>query len=82
VEAAARFDLTKCLGCSCDDCGQRQIQASVEAGRFVVPFGAFYQEVGALADMIQNHLLQVIGFLAMAVGSAQSQTAPSTRLEN
>ena len=45
VEAAARFDLTKCLGCSCDDCNPRQIQASVEAGRFVVPFGAFYQQV-------------------------------------
>jgi len=45
VEAAARFDLTKCLGCSCDDCNPRQVQASVEAGRFVVPFGAFYQQV-------------------------------------
>ena len=45
VEAAARFDLTKCLGCSCDDCNPPQVQASVEAGRFVVPFGAFYQQV-------------------------------------
>ena len=45
VEAAARFDLTKCIGCCCDECNDRQVQASVEAGRFVVPFGAFYQEV-------------------------------------
>ena len=28
--------------------------------------GKFYDEVGAIRDVVQNHLLQVIGFLAMA----------------
>ena len=37
VEAAVRFDLTKCIGCCCDECDDRQVQASVEAGRFVGP---------------------------------------------
>jgi glucose-6-phosphate 1-dehydrogenase len=27
--------------------------------------GAFYEETGALRDVVQNHLLQVLGFLAM-----------------
>ena len=27
--------------------------------------GAFYEEAGAIRDVVQNHLLQVIGFLAM-----------------
>jgi len=27
--------------------------------------GAFYDDVGALRDVVQNHLLQVVGFLAM-----------------
>jgi glucose-6-phosphate 1-dehydrogenase len=27
--------------------------------------GAFYEEAGAIRDVIQNHLLQVVGFLAM-----------------
>ncbi len=27
--------------------------------------GAFYEETGAIRDVIQNHLLQVVGFLAM-----------------
>jgi glucose-6-phosphate 1-dehydrogenase len=27
--------------------------------------GAFYEETGAIRDVVQNHLLQVIGFLAM-----------------
>src|SRR4029078_13086792 len=28
--------------------------------------GRFYDEVGAIRDVVQNHLLQVVGFLAMA----------------
>jgi glucose-6-phosphate 1-dehydrogenase len=31
--------------------------------------GAYYQETGALADMIQNHLLQVMATIAMEPGS-------------
>ena len=27
--------------------------------------GSFYEEAGAIRDVIQNHLLQVVGFLAM-----------------
>jgi hypothetical protein len=45
VEAAARFDLTKCARCLCSGCDDHKVEASVEAGRFVVPFGAFYQQV-------------------------------------
>lgn len=31
--------------------------------------GAFYEEAGAIRDVVQNHLLQVIGFLAMEAPS-------------
>jgi glucose-6-phosphate 1-dehydrogenase len=37
--------------------------------------GRFYEEVGAIRDVIQNHLLQVVGFLAMeppALGQRES----------
>src|SRR5207248_6871163 len=27
--------------------------------------GRFYEEVGAIRDVVQNHMLQVVGFLAM-----------------
>src|SRR5206468_13036965 len=27
--------------------------------------GRFYEEAGAIRDVVQNHLLQVVGFLAM-----------------
>jgi hypothetical protein len=45
VDAAARVDLTKCLDSFCDCCCDHNLQASIEAGRFIVPFGAFYQQV-------------------------------------
>ena len=45
VEGCARFDLTKCLEGFCCPCDEHKFQASVEAGRFIVPFGAFYQQV-------------------------------------
>ncbi len=41
--------------------------------------GAYYQEAGALADMIQNHLLQVMATIAME--PAASFRAPSVRDE-
>ncbi len=45
VDAVARVDLTKCLDSFCDCCCDHNLQASIEAGRFIVPFGAFYQQV-------------------------------------
>lgn len=49
VEASVRFDLTKYLRSrdrvrsNCQR--ERQTDVAIEAGRFVVPFGAFYQQV-------------------------------------
>src|SRR5882724_6101685 len=37
--------------------------------------GAYYQEVGALADMVQNHLLQVMATVAMEPSASFSATA-------
>lgn len=44
VEASIRLDLLKAFGCKGSGSGP-QVKAAVEAGRFVVPFGAFYQQV-------------------------------------
>ncbi len=47
VEAAVRFDISKYLGSRCNRPSQSEPGADVaiDAGRFVVPFGAFYQQV-------------------------------------
>jgi len=37
--------------------------------------GRFYEEAGAIRDVIQNHLLQVVGFLAMEAPNATYQEA-------
>ena len=37
--------------------------------------GRFYEEVGVLRDVVQNHLLQVVGFLAMEPPSGSSHEA-------
>src|SRR5262249_11757103 len=37
--------------------------------------GAYYQEAGALADMIQNHLLQVMATIAMEPSASCGATA-------
>ena len=37
--------------------------------------GRFYEEAGAIRDVIQNHLLQVVGFLAMEPPAASYQEA-------
>ena len=37
--------------------------------------GRFYEEAGAIRDVIQNHLLQVVGFLAMEPPAATYQEA-------
>lgn len=45
--------------------------------------GAFYEEVGSIRDVVQNHLLQVIALLAMdapAGRDAESMRAEKTRL--
>lgn len=44
VEAVLRLDLTKWLNQGCEPC-ERGLKASIEAGRIVVPFGAFAQQV-------------------------------------
>jgi mono/diheme cytochrome c family protein len=45
ADAVARFDFSKCLQCCCNSCDEHHLQANVEAGRFIVPFGAFYEQV-------------------------------------
>jgi glucose-6-phosphate 1-dehydrogenase len=37
--------------------------------------GAFYEEAGAIRDVVQNHLMQVLGFLAMEPPSASYHEA-------
>jgi glucose-6-phosphate 1-dehydrogenase len=37
--------------------------------------GKFYEETGVIRDVIQNHLLQVVGFLAMEPPSSQASDA-------
>ena len=56
--------------------------------------GAFYDQVGTVRDVIQNHLVQVIGFLAMEApakgeaarhpprdGTAPKEAAAAARME-
>jgi cytochrome c553 len=45
VEATAQFDVTKWLASRCGSQHDRLPKTTIEAGRFVVPFGAFYQQV-------------------------------------
>jgi glucose-6-phosphate 1-dehydrogenase len=42
-----------------------QVQITMAESFGVEGRGRFYEEVGAIRDVIQNHLLQVVGFLAM-----------------
>jgi len=48
VEASLRLDVNKCLCPNNNDA--LSIKANIEAGRFVVPFGAYYQEVNPGVD--------------------------------
>jgi cytochrome c5 len=48
VEASVRFDVSKAL-CPDPKCPP-EIKVNVEAGRFVVPFGAYYQQVNPGVD--------------------------------
>jgi glucose-6-phosphate 1-dehydrogenase len=41
--------------------------------------GAFYEEVGAIRDVVQNHLLQVIALLAMDAPVGQEPLAMQAR---
>ncbi|HEX4954720.1 MAG TPA: glucose-6-phosphate dehydrogenase [Thermoanaerobaculia bacterium] len=43
----------------------RSVQVTLAERFGVAGRGRFYEEAGALRDVIQNHLLQVVGFLAM-----------------
>ncbi|HQU41188.1 MAG TPA: hypothetical protein PK867_00190, partial [Pirellulales bacterium] len=47
VEAAVRFDITKYLrsrGCTRPSQSEPEADVAIDAGRFIVPFGAFYQQ--------------------------------------
>jgi glucose-6-phosphate 1-dehydrogenase len=37
--------------------------------------GLFYEEVGAIRDVVQNHILEIVAFLAMAAPSGRDQDA-------
>jgi glucose-6-phosphate 1-dehydrogenase len=43
----------------------RSVQITMAEAFGVDGRGAFYEEAGAIRDVVQNHLLQVVGFLAM-----------------
>lgn len=43
----------------------RSVQITMAEAFGVEGRGKFYEEVGAIRDVVQNHLLQVVGFLAM-----------------
>ena len=43
----------------------RSVQVTMAERFGVQGRGKFYEEAGAIRDVIQNHLLQVVGFLAM-----------------
>jgi glucose-6-phosphate 1-dehydrogenase len=43
----------------------KQVQITVAEGQGIEGRGAFYDEVGALRDMVQNHLMQLLTFTAM-----------------
>ncbi len=43
----------------------RSVEVTMAESFGVEGRGAFYEEAGAIRDVVQNHLLQVVGFLAM-----------------
>jgi hypothetical protein len=60
VEATARFDVSKAL-CPDPKCPPT-VKVNVEAGRFVVPFGAYYQEVNPGVDRaVSKPLIYTMG---------------------
>ena len=51
------------------------VQITMAEGFGVEGRGRFYEEVGVLRDVVQNHLLQIVGFLAMEPPSGSYQEA-------
>jgi glucose-6-phosphate 1-dehydrogenase len=51
------------------------VQITMAEAFDVADRGAFYDEVGAIRDVVQNHLLQVVSLLAMEPPSGQSPEA-------
>jgi glucose-6-phosphate 1-dehydrogenase len=51
------------------------VQITMAEAFDVADRGAFYDEVGAIGDVVQNHLLQVVSLLAMEPPSGQSPEA-------
>ena len=51
------------------------VQITMAESFDVADRGAFYDEVGAIRDVVQNHLLQVVSLLAMEAPSGQSPEA-------
>ena len=51
------------------------VQITMAESFDVADRGAFYDEVGAIRDVVQNHLLQVVSLLAMEPPSGQSPEA-------
>src|SRR5207244_1621955 len=41
--------------------------------------GRFYEEVGAIRDVVQNHMLQVVGFLAIEPPARGGRRSPPQR---
>src|SRR5213594_4683563 len=53
----------------------RSVQLTMAEKFGVQGRGAFYEEVGAIRDVLQNHLLQVLSLLAMDPPSANAPDA-------
>src|ERR671939_2087553 len=57
----------------------RQVQITMAEDFGIQGRGAFYEESGAIRDVLQNHLLQVLALLTMDAPAAH--TPDATRLE-
>lgn len=55
--------------------GVREIQITMAETFGVAGRGRFYEEAGAIRDVVQNHMLQVLGLLTMEAPANQGQEA-------
>jgi glucose-6-phosphate 1-dehydrogenase len=57
----------------------RSVQVTMSETIDVEGRGSFYDEVGAIRDVLQNHLLQVVALLAMEPPAGPSRSSCTTR---
>jgi hypothetical protein len=89
VEAVGRFDVNKWLRSRCGGTDDPIVRTSIEAGRFVVPFGAYYQQVNPGVDrtvtrpLIYNmgQRLTTVGFPVLPMPYADEGANVNTKLK-